>query len=45
MCVIKPRQIVELRSIAKEFDPNAFMIINDAKEVFGEGFSDNAEFK
>lgn len=45
MCAIKPRQIVELRSLVKEFDPGAFMIINDAKEVFGEGFSDNAEFK
>lgn len=44
LCVIKHQQIVELRSIIREFDENAFVIISDSREVFGQGFlsiSDN----
>ena len=39
LCVIKSRQIVELRKIINEIDPAAFLIISDSREVFGEGFS------
>ncbi len=38
LCVIKQRQIVELKRLVKELDPSAFMIVSDSREVFGEGF-------
>lgn len=37
-CVVSKKEIVQLRQITAEFDPRAFMIVNDAREVFGEGF-------
>ena len=38
MCVIKKREITSLRKIVKTVDPNAFFIVTDAKDVFGNGF-------
>lgn len=38
MCVIKKRQITDLRMIVKAMDPKAFFIVTDAKDVFGNGF-------
>lgn len=38
MCVIKKRQITDLRKIVKAVDPKAFFIVTDAKDVFGNGF-------
>ena len=38
MCVIKKRQITDLRKIIKAVDPSAFFIVTDAKDVFGNGF-------
>ena len=43
MCVLKSRQIVQLRRLVREIDGRAFMIISDAREVFGEGFADISE--
>ena len=40
LCVIKSRQIVELRKIINEIDPAAFLIISDAREVYGLGFKE-----
>lgn len=40
MCVMKKQQLVRVRNILKEEDPDAFMIISSANEVFGEGFKD-----
>ena len=37
-CVVSKKELVQLRQITAEFDPRAFMIVNDAREVFGEGF-------
>lgn len=37
-CVVERKQIVELKDIVAEFDPDAFVIVSDAREVFGEGF-------
>lgn len=37
-CVVEPKQIVEIKDIVAEFDPYAFVIVSDAREVFGEGF-------
>ena len=39
LCVIKTRQIVELKKIVRSHDENAFMILSDSREVFGKGFT------
>ena len=39
LCVIKQRQIVELKQLVKVIDENAFVIVSDSREVFGKGFS------
>ena len=41
MCVVSGKQIVKLKETIAEIDPNAFLIISDAREVFGEGFIQN----
>lgn len=38
MCVAKRRDIVKIKEIAKKIDENAFIIISDAREVYGLGF-------
>jgi uncharacterized membrane-anchored protein YitT (DUF2179 family) len=42
MCVVSAKEIVKLKSIAKETDPRAFLIITDAREVMGEGFRERS---
>ena len=38
MCVAPRREIVKIRQIVKEVDSKAFIIIEDAREVYGKGF-------
>ena len=38
MCVIDRSQIYNLRTMINEYDPNAFFILADAREVIGLGF-------
>ena len=38
LCVVRPKELPQLVKTVREFDPDAFVIINDAKEVLGEGF-------
>lgn len=38
LCIVSRRQITALKDIVKETDPNAFMVVSDAREVLGEGF-------
>ena len=38
LCVFKPQELYRAKVIVKSMDPNAFMILTDAKEVMGEGF-------
>ena len=38
MCAFKQRQIVTLKQAVKELDPDAFLIVCDAREVLGRGF-------
>ena len=45
MCAIRPQQIVELRASIKAIAPDAFIIITDSREVFGDGFSDITDIK
>ncbi|ELC8443268.1 YitT family protein [Clostridium perfringens] len=41
--VVNRRQFISLKKKIKEIDPKAFITVNDAKEVFGEGFLDLVE--
>lgn len=45
MCVIKRTQIGEIRNLVRSIDENAFFIVVDAKNVFGNGFENIAEVK
>ncbi len=38
-CVVSPKQVVKLKKIVEKVDENAFIIVTDAKEVQGMGFS------
>ena len=37
-CVLNTKEIFKLKSMIKEIDENAFIIVNDAHEVLGNGF-------
>lgn len=37
-CVASRREIVKIKEIANQVDPKSFIIISNAREVFGEGF-------
>lgn len=37
-CVVSKKEIVKITEIAKEIDPNSFVIVSDVREVRGEGF-------
>jgi len=39
MSVLERSQIPKVKSIVKEIDPDAFIVVSDVREVFGEGFS------
>ena len=38
MCVIRRNEVSRLRRLVKEHDPNSFMVIAEAQEIFGQGF-------
>lgn len=38
MCVMKKRETPKLEEIVKEEDPEAFLIISSAKEIYGQGY-------
>lgn len=39
-CVVSKKQIVTVKEIVVEIDPDAFVIVSDVREVLGEGFQD-----
>ena len=39
LCAVKRAELFTLEKLVKEADPNAFMIVTDAAEVLGSGFS------
>ena len=45
MCVIKRNQIPEVRRLVRGIDEQAFVIMTDAKNVFGNGFGNIAEVR
>ena len=44
MTVVSNRELVVLQQMIKEIDPNAFIVINEVKEVVGKGFSTRKEY-
>lgn len=42
-CVVSRKEIVQLRDIVRRVDADAFMIVSDVREVFGEGFMENIQ--
>ncbi len=43
-CVVSRREIVEVEEIVARTDPDAFMIVNEVREVLGEGFLEYNQF-
>lgn len=41
---IRPQQVDQLKAIVRQIDPHAFIIVTDANEVIGKGFSDKYRF-
>lgn len=41
LCAFSRAQIVAIKSIVKQADPDAFIIVCDAYEILGEGFGVN----
>ena len=40
LCVTNRRNVIFIKNIAQEIDPYAFIIITDAREVYGLGFKE-----
>ena len=41
MCAVKPSRIARIKALVAEIDPDkAFVIVTDAREVYGEGFGE-----
>ena len=40
MCVASRNEVREIRRIINQMDKNAFVVISNAREVFGEGFKE-----
>ncbi len=38
LCAVRRREVTRVKRLIKEIDPNAFLIMCDAREVLGEGF-------
>ena len=38
LCATKRSNIIKIKEMVNKVDPNAFMIISDAREVYGLGF-------
>ena len=38
LCVVKPPQIARLRTLVREIDESAFLVVSDARSVYGKGF-------
>lgn len=42
-CVVSKKEIVGLKEVVYEADPQAFVVVSDAREVLGEGFLERKE--
>ena len=44
LCIVSPKEMPILVNMVRRIDPSAFIVINDAKEVLGEGFKLNSSY-
>ena len=44
LCVLSRKQVPEIKQIVSDIDPDAFVIVSEAREVLGEGFGSSAPF-
>ena len=44
MCVLSKRQVPQIKQIVSSVDPDAFVIVLEAREVMGQGFNNSMEF-
>lgn len=44
-CVVSKKEITQLINIVSQIDQKAFLIVSDAREVMGEGFIENIQWK
>ena len=42
-CVVKLTQVAKIKQLVKNLDPFAFMIVQDASDVFGRGFTQRTD--
>ncbi len=40
MCILTQKELVNLKNLVNEVDPEAFVIVSDVREVLGEGFQE-----
>lgn len=40
MCILNQKELVNLKNLVNEVDPEAFVIVSDVREVLGEGFQE-----
>lgn len=40
MCILNQKELVSLKNLVNEVDPEAFVIVSDVREVLGEGFQE-----
>lgn len=45
LCVVSPKELPYLIRTVRELDPSAFIVINDSREVIGEGFKEGASYQ
>lgn len=43
LCVVRPGEVWRLKGMVQEIDPTAFMVVSDAGQVMGEGFSSSGK--
>jgi uncharacterized membrane-anchored protein YitT (DUF2179 family) len=39
LCAVKKQQLAELKELVTDIDPNAFIILQEAHQVLGDGFA------
>lgn len=44
LCVVVPKELPALISLARKIDKSAFIVINDSREVLGEGFKSGISY-
>ena len=44
MCLVSPKELPKLANAVRKIDPSCFMVIGDAREVFGMGFKEKSDY-